>query len=59
MVTRHEDGYRGLSTDKKPIENVKNGLTFYEIDSANNDGKHRVWMFDEENQKWHPQNFTL
>ena len=37
--------YRGLSTDKKPIERVGNGSVFFEIDTC------KVFMFDEKNKK--------
>ena len=37
---------RGLSTDKKPLENVGNGSTFLEIDTG------KVFIFDKENSIW-------
>lgn len=38
--------YRGLSTDKKPIDHVGNGSIFFEMDTL------KVYMFDESNKKW-------
>lgn len=38
--------YRGLSTDEKPIKNVPNGSTFYEIDTK------KLYMFDLYNAQW-------
>lgn len=38
--------YRGLSTDKKPIERVGNGSTFIEMDTG------KVFMFDKKSKKW-------
>lgn len=37
---------KGLSTDKKPIQDIPNGSSFYEIDTGN------VFMFDEQNKQW-------
>lgn len=39
----------GLSTDEKPL-NVTNASTFYEMDTAT------IYMFDEQNKVWLPQN---
>lgn len=36
----------GKSTDEKPIKNMTNGSSFYEMDTK------KVFMFDEEGQKW-------
>ena len=36
--------YRGLSTDKKPIEHVGNGSVFFEMDTC------KVFMFDLESR---------
>ena len=38
--------YRGLSTDTKPTEGVKNGDEFFEMDTKN------VYLFDEDGQQW-------
>ena len=38
--------YRGLSTDKKPIERVGNGSLFFEMDTL------KVYMFDEQHKEW-------
>lgn len=38
--------FYGKSTDEKPIENVENGSSFYEIDTQ------KVFIFDEETQTW-------
>lgn len=38
--------FKGLSTDLKPINDVPNGSTFYEMDTQ------KVFMFDEENKVW-------
>lgn len=38
--------YRGLSTDRKPIEDVNNGSIFLEMDTE------KLFMFDGENKKW-------
>ena len=37
---------KGLSTDKKPIKDIPNGSSFYEMDTK------KVYMFDEQNNKW-------
>lgn len=37
---------KGLSTDVKPIDNIPNGSSFYEIDTAT------VFMFDAQNKQW-------
>ena len=37
---------KGLSTDEKPIKNIPNGSSFYEMDAK------KVFMFDEQNSKW-------
>ena len=37
---------KGLSTDEKPIKDIPNCSSFYEMD------KKRVFMFDEQNSKW-------
>lgn len=50
MVTPTEYGFDGLSTDEKPIDNVKNGQIFYEIDKVG--GVNRIFKFDEEHKKW-------
>lgn len=38
--------YRGLSTDEKPVKNVPNGSTYYEINTG------KVFMFDLDNAQW-------
>lgn len=43
--------FQGLSSDTKPTETykgytIKNGSTFYEIDST------ELYMYDEENSQW-------
>lgn len=38
--------YVGLSTDEKPVENVRNGSTFFEVDTSTN------YAFDEEHSAW-------
>ena len=43
--------FKGLSTDTKPTEDygneaIKNGSTFYEIDTGD------LYMYDEENHTW-------
>ena len=38
--------YYGLPTDEKPTENVRNGSTFFEIDTS------KSYVFDEENKTW-------
>lgn len=38
--------YRGLSTDVKPIEDVPNGSTFYEMDTQD------LYMFDSDASAW-------
>lgn len=43
--------FQGLSTDTKPTETygeekIRNGSTFYEIDTAT------LFMYDEENDQW-------
>lgn len=38
--------YRGLSTDTKPIKDVPNGSTYYEMDTK------KVFMFDLDNARW-------
>ena len=38
--------YNGLSTDTKPIDGVRNGSVFNEIDSG------KVFIYDEENARW-------
>ena len=50
MVTPTDYGFDGLSTDKKPIENVANGKIFYEMDKVN--GVNRIFKFDEEHKEW-------
>ena len=37
---------RGLSTDKKPIEGMRNGNVFFEMDTC------KVFMFDASKKKW-------
>lgn len=37
---------KGLSTDEKPIKDIPNGSSFYEMDTK------KVFMFDEQNSKW-------
>lgn len=37
---------KGLSTDKKPIQDIPNGSSFYEMDTK------KVFMFDEQNSRW-------
>lgn len=37
---------KGLSTDEKPIEDIPNGSSFYEMDTK------KVFMFDEQNSRW-------
>lgn len=37
---------KGLSTDTKPIDGINNGSSFYEMDTK------KVFLFDEQNQKW-------
>ncbi len=37
---------KGLSTDKKPIKDIPNGSSYYEMDTK------KVFMFDEQNSKW-------
>lgn len=37
---------KGLSTDEKPIKNIPNGSSFYEMDTK------KVFMFDEQNNRW-------
>lgn len=41
-----EKGYRGLSTDEKPTENITNGSIFIEIDTG------KLYMFDLESTEW-------
>nr|DAN12824.1 MAG TPA: hypothetical protein [Caudoviricetes sp.] len=41
------DTYAGRSIDAKPINNVKNGSLFKEIDTG------RKYCFDAENKKWY------
>ena len=36
----------GLSTDEKPIENIPNASTFYEMDTK------QIFLFDEQNKRW-------
>jgi len=38
--------YTGKSTDDKPVENVPNSSTFYEMDTTD------LYMFDADNQVW-------
>lgn len=40
------NGYVGLSTDTKPIEDVNNGSRFYEMNTQ------KSYMFDAEGQQW-------
>ena len=35
-----------LSTDEKPIKDIPNGSSFYEMDTK------KVFMFDEQNIRW-------
>lgn len=42
----HVNEYRGLSTDTKPLVNVPNGSTFYELDKA------KLYLFDENSGQW-------
>lgn len=36
----------GLSTDEKPVENIPNASTFYEMDTK------QIFLFDEQNKRW-------
>jgi hypothetical protein len=45
-VSNLTNEYNGLSTDTKPIEGVRNGSKFVEIDTG------KVYMFDEEGKTW-------
>lgn len=38
--------YYGLSTDNKPVDDIRNAEIFFEMDTGN------VFIFDEENAKW-------
>ena len=38
--------YRGMSSDEKPVKNVPNGSTFYEMDTQ------KVFMFDAAQKEW-------
>jgi hypothetical protein len=41
------NSYMGLSTDTKPVVNVPNASTFYEMDTADlyfYDAEHSVWL---------------
>lgn len=42
---RNSDFY-GKSTDIKPVDGIRNGDVFYEIDTQ------KVFMFDEETKSW-------
>lgn len=49
MVTvddRATTEFVGLSTDTKPVDNVRNGSTFVEMDTQ------KFYVFDEENALW-------
>lgn len=37
---------KGLSTDVKPIDDIPNGSSFYEMDTK------KVFLFDEQNKRW-------
>ncbi len=41
--------YRGKSTDEKPVVDVPNGSSFYEMDTK------EVFLFDAETKTWIPQ----
>lgn len=53
-------GY-GLSTDDKPTGEIPNGMPIYLMDWKSLDSAaqaaavSRVWMYDAQNGKWHPQ----
>lgn len=45
-VNNLTDKYYGLSTDTKPTDNVRNGSTFFEIDTS------KSYVYDEQNKQW-------
>lgn len=47
VVNENTYDFRGLSTDKKPIDKIGNGSIFLEIDTS------RVYMFDAQNKIWY------
>lgn len=38
--------FYGLSTDEKPVDNIPNASTFYEMDNK------KVFLFDKQNKRW-------
>ena len=46
IVNKTTGEYRGLSTDEKPVAQVSNGSTFFEMDTG------KVYMFNYDGQSW-------
>lgn len=46
IVNKKMGEYRGLSTDSKPVAQVSNGSTFFEMDTG------KVYMFNEDSKSW-------